>query len=436
MALIPGGSPTLGAASSFPFPSTQPLPSSSQLQPNNKKSRKRGEPCIGAFCRRPRALRCPHGKCLSHCTTEDGGCPVHATDSADIPRPQDCDWGLDQENFADSEIHWADPSLDAGQPPQASLPSLSQQPPRLLTLSQNDDASAMPAFPIHTPSKPPRVTDQLDPLWAGDLNTRAREEIESTRDNAPVLMQWVMHCPYFPQYQLSDDPALVESLGDNILKIDVFEERFMRWIPSALTYPFTLASRCHVFVRRHGVTDCSDFDDLFKSSKLVARPTHMRFNMKGERDSLRKTNKQRQASTAASSSDIEIIDDTQLTPKPTLAPPRVIPVHIPIYNPAKPRQRWPHGMYTVDMAAGFQQMAIPKLRGFYGQEQLFRLIFGDTPFVKTTYHDNHKAWRETELTVLETHKLAGRTEDGLWANYLAARRAALGLGSKKRSGRK
>lgn len=93
-------------------------------------------------------------------------------------------------------------------------------------------------------------------------------------------------------------------------------------------------------------------------------------------------------------------------------------------------------MYTVDMAVGFQQMAIPKLRGFYGQEQLFRLIFGDTPFVKTTYHDNHKAWRETELTVLETHKLAGRTEDGLWANYLAARRAALGLGSKKRSGRK
>lgn len=149
---------------------------------------------------------------------------MHATDSADIPRPQDCDWGLEQENFADSETRWADSSLDAGvemndglralqhalqsagaggqpvfpslhdiltapaqpptpsqQPPQASLPSLSQQPPRPLTLSQNDDASVMPAFPIHTPSKPPRVTDQLDPLWAGDLNTRAREEIESTR---------------------------------------------------------------------------------------------------------------------------------------------------------------------------------------------------------------------------------------------------------------
>jgi hypothetical protein len=207
-----------------------------------------------------------------------------------------------------------------------------------------------------------------------------------------VLMQWVMHCPYFPQYQLSDDPALVASLGDNILKIDVFEECFMRWIPSVLMYPFTLDSWCHIFVRRHGITDCSDFDDLFKSSKLVAHPTHMHFNMKGECDSLRKMNKQRQASAAASSSDVEIIDNMQLTPKPTLGkhhrlttpplsptqllsdsdndfdtrlassmspmPPlimssspspvestpriipapalRVIPVHIPIYNPAKP----------------------------------------------------------------------------------------------------
>ncbi|KAG1904179.1 uncharacterized protein F5891DRAFT_1184362 [Suillus fuscotomentosus] len=488
MALIPGGSPTLGAASAAPFPSTQPLPSSSQLQPNNKKSRKQDN-------QRPQA---------------------------DVQ--QDLDWGFDQDTLADLETHWHDSSLDAGAEMNDGLRVLQHalqsagaggqpvfpsfhdiltapaQPP-------NDDTSAMHAFPIHTPSKPPHITDQLDPLWAGDLNTRAREAIESTRvagrrkemerkakqhfvlywfdaDNAPVLMQWVMHCPYFPQYQLSDDPALVASLGDNILKIDVFEEHFMWWIPSALTYPFTLDLWCHIFIQCHSVTDCSDFNDLFKSSKLVARPTHMRFNMKGECDSLHKTNKQQQASAAASSSDVEIIDDTQLTPKPTLgkhhrlatpplsptqllsdsdndfdtcltrsmsptpplimssssspveSTPRVIPVHIPIYNPAKPRQRWLHGMYTVDMAIGFQQMAIPKLRGFYGQEQLFRLIFGDTPFVKTTYHDNHKAWLETDLTVLETHKLTGRTEDGLWENYLAAQRAALGLGSKKCSGRK
>jgi hypothetical protein len=29
------------------------------------------------------------------------------------------------------------------------------------------------AFPVHKLSKPPRVTDQLDPMWTGDLNARA-----------------------------------------------------------------------------------------------------------------------------------------------------------------------------------------------------------------------------------------------------------------------
>jgi hypothetical protein len=51
----------------------------------------------------------------------------------------------------------------------------------------------------------------------------------------------------------------------------------------------------------------------------------------------------------------------------------IIPIHIPIYDPAKLQQRWPHGIYTVDMVVGFQQMAIIKLCDFYSQEQLFTL---------------------------------------------------------------
>jgi hypothetical protein len=61
-------------------------------------------------------------------------------------------------------------------------------------------------------------------------------------------MQWAVHCPYFPQYQLSDDPTLVNSLGRNIEKINVFEESFMCWTPSMLAHPFTLDSGCHVFI--------------------------------------------------------------------------------------------------------------------------------------------------------------------------------------------
>ncbi|KAG1738149.1 uncharacterized protein EDB91DRAFT_1249467 [Suillus paluster] len=293
MALIPGGSPTLGAASAAPFPSTQPLASSSQLQPNSKKSRNNQHP------------------------------------QADMQ--QDWDSGFDRENFADSETHWHDLSLDAGvemnnwfralqhalqsagagqpmfpsfhdilttpaQPPAPSQQSrwpLLSQPPHLLTHSQNDDASAMHAFPVHKLSKPPSAVKSIH-----------------------------------------QQPA-----------------------PPSKTLHSAQAA------------------------------------------------------------------------------PHVIPVHILTYNPAKP-WHWPHGMYTVDMAIGFQQMDVPKLCGFYDQEQLFCLIFGDTPFVRVTYHDNRKAWRETELTILETHKQAGHTQDGLWASYLAAWHTALGLDSKKHSGRK
>ena len=34
-------------------------------------------------------------------------------------------------------------------------------------------------------------------------------------------MQWVSHCPFFPQHQLADDAMLLESLGKDISKIEV-----------------------------------------------------------------------------------------------------------------------------------------------------------------------------------------------------------------------
>jgi hypothetical protein len=83
-------------------------------------------------------------------------------------------------------------------------------------------------------------------------------------------------------------------------------------------------------------------------------------------------------------------------------------------------------MYTIDMAVGFQQMNTPSFHTRFNQETLFSLIFGDTPFVQTTYHHNSKSWLETEPTILEMHKKAGRTPDGLWSNYLAAQSRALG----------
>ncbi|KAG2034967.1 hypothetical protein BDR03DRAFT_984025 [Suillus americanus] len=81
-------------------------------------------------------------------------------------------------------------------------------------------------------------------------------------------------------------------------------------------------------------------------------------------------------------------------------------------------------------------VALPRCRRHARFSQvLFSFTFGGVPFVRATYHQNPKAWLETEPTILEMHKKAGRTQDGLWSNYLAARRRALGEVSKKHSRR-
>ena len=87
---------------------------------------------------------------------------------------------------------------------------------------------------------------------------------------------------------------LVASLGNHITKIKVFEEKFMKWIPTRLNHTFRLEPECHVFVHCHGVTCCKDFDNHFDMAQWASQPCHLRFNMKAECDSLRAKIKQRE----------------------------------------------------------------------------------------------------------------------------------------------
>jgi hypothetical protein len=132
-----------------------------------------------------------------------------------------------------------------------------------------------------------------------------------------------MDCKYFPFYQLVDDAELVASLGNNITRIEVFEDRLLQWIPASLSHPFVLESECHIFIRRLGVTECLNFDTLHALSKESMRPAHLRLNIKRERDGVRSKLKVKRAQTPSEpdteSEDVEIVDDsTQATPKPSV----------------------------------------------------------------------------------------------------------------------
>jgi len=76
-------------------------------------------------------------------------------------------------------------------------------------------------------------------------------------------------------------------------------------------------------------------------------------------------------------------------------------------------------MYTIDMANGFRQLDDPAFRNVWRQDELFERIFG-VPYIKATYHQNHRAWIDADPTICEVHERAGYTSQGLWKHFKKA----------------
>ncbi|KAG1882184.1 hypothetical protein F4604DRAFT_1991921 [Suillus subluteus] len=414
--------PSSSEATMFPFPSTQP-----HMKPNGKKPRKWGEKCVGSFCQRPRALQCTRAMCLTHCTNA-GGCAIHPVDTEIVYDYEGMGAEEEFELLADEQADMAplEPGVDSGDTGHETLCQALAMPLAMCGLefpvvppphipSFHDLLTAPvintpsltappPTALITTPApvkKPPCITQQLDPLWVSDLNACAQREAEEQRiaehwkemekavkqrfvlhwydaNNAPVVEEWVTDCPFYPQFQLADDPALIDSLGEEINKIET-----------------TLSSRVH------HQPDLDDFDARRASSMS---PTPL--------SAPRTTLSSHLASTKASHT----------------TEPLIIEVFVPAYNSTK--RVWPQGMYTTDMVTGFQQMDDKNLRARFQQDDLFRCIFS-VPFVKATYHDNCRAWQKTDPAILASYEAAGQTANGLWSHYLAAHREVLGEKTKK-----
>ncbi|KAG1760564.1 hypothetical protein EV702DRAFT_1242805 [Suillus placidus] len=560
----------LPASKSSPTPpSSQPLASSSTTflpppltQPPSKKQRKRGEQCIGSFCARARALRCSQEMCSKHCI-DLSGCHFHGFDTpeedvliADNDGP--FEFPLEQDVSSDvlenEELRLALNAslLELGLP----LPGAADPMPSLHDLISTTPPSTFVPEPSSTlaPVASQEAEQQRVELRRKEMEREAKQRFVLhwyDSDDAPVLVEWVSKCPYYPQWQLADDPDLIALLGEDLRKIEVYEERTNRWIPVGLSHTFSLESGCNIFIRRYGVSRCRDFQELLNISRQGTHPRHLRFNMTGERDAVRtklkckdtilkaegpvntltKAKRRREESCEVETSTptwprlavdadfdsrraislsptpppletqqgtrhcnwddlaVNVDFDNQraislsptpppletqhgtrhcdwdndlveadfdsrraisLSPTPPLSPNALFSVSfttssslsiltlssdqsISMPLPASRTHVWPHGMFTVDMTAGFHQMDNKILQATYQQEELFQHVFG-VPFVKATYHQNHKAWQTTNLNVLVEHEAAGHTPAGLWSRYLAACQDALGEQSKK-SGR-
>lgn len=179
MVLIPSSStsPTLASSSAL----SSSAPSLSQV----KKTCKRGAECTMNPCRRLHVLRCPRGKCLSHCI-EECGCVVH---KIPVFNDNEQDNTVDGAGFGYQDLHnalsasLAAQGLEVPPPLPAIIPSLhdvlhAPAPPPL-------SPSLLPAPSTLKTSKHPHITSQLDPLWEQDLHQRTQQELE---DN------WVAQC--------------------------------------------------------------------------------------------------------------------------------------------------------------------------------------------------------------------------------------------------
>lgn len=310
--------------------------------------------------------------------------------------------------------------------------------------------------------------------------------------------QWITTCLYYPQYRLSDDPDLVASLNmDRIEIFDVDSQRwiggplnfdftlktdchsFIRRLGVVCCQDFEvllgqskrqsrpghlrhnmkgerddvrakLKARRGVFseesdsdieiisVRKRAreesieISDCTSTRVCTDSRILSLSPSPTCFSPPPTSSLLSSLPKQGGSALLTPTASSLPRDFSSPPPPAQDSTPTITQVQVPAYD-HNGREVWPAGMYTVDMAAGFRQMKDKHLRSLYLQPTMFRLVFG-VPFVKGTYQDNLRAWQNTNTDILAQFENAGRTPEGLWTRYLAARRVALGAHSKRSSG--
>ncbi|KAG1866138.1 hypothetical protein F4604DRAFT_1928150 [Suillus subluteus] len=154
-----------------------------------KRTRKRGPDCTRDDCQCPSTLRCPDFKCAMHCI-EDGGCLIHQAPTLDQDscRREELDLPsqIDAEGFGYYKLHKALSAslsgLEAPTPLLACVPSIHDiltAPPPVASASGSMQAlrphrTTLPmATPVAKMSKPPRITNQLDPMWEKDLRQYA-----------------------------------------------------------------------------------------------------------------------------------------------------------------------------------------------------------------------------------------------------------------------
>ncbi|KAF8546334.1 hypothetical protein OG21DRAFT_1527896 [Imleria badia] len=453
--------------------------------PSQKKAHWHGVQCLDALCRRSAALQCIKNMCRSHCKDMGGHAfhgivdpgsefiDINAADSDEgvadgnegVADNLDLDWTLlpvvlPPPLFPDSVVPLSSQSRTNPLPVLPPPPSLSEliPPPSskscALPPASQSRAMAMPATrslkAADGGKTHPQITRQLDPLWMEDLSKLAAKEVENQKAICLELGHLFIHrygvtwCLGFDQdLQVARDSKRPAHLRLNMRsECDGTHVKLKARATSQLHIDSdseveiieVSSSRTRASNKRHRSTSVASSSARSHYAPALSSGSPVKEEPSSSLPTLSfKFASSPTSSSTSLSSMLPVVPQllqqvVSLPPALLVSPslPPVIHVTVPQYEK---RQVWPHGMYMVDMTARFCQLVSKQLQAAYSPPKLFRLVFG-VPFVKPTYYDNLKAWKDMSQHLLEECEAAGHTPSGLWSYYLAGRHRALDVKSK------
>ncbi|KAF8972916.1 hypothetical protein BDZ97DRAFT_1778362 [Flammula alnicola] len=360
--------------------------------------------------------------------------------------------------------------------------SMSSYPPPLRgSISAASAGPSRPAVPATShPSTTPSTKEHLSEDWMrpAEDKTKKPKRVRVNLDNRFSLVFWhqdgkapkvraIHECPVWPKWIFMDAIDIREEFDIRATLLEYYDVRSCQWITCSLSYPHDVKRDGYLLLRLLE-TSCLGLDNYVQQA--VAKDTHLRNNMAGERAGVRQKLQKRKIDPPPflvnlSDDDDEVMivepprpkrhaeDDVDINgrpsqrqcshlagpsiplspspPPPSLycdtsisfspfsrsssittmspRPPSPTPAPDDIYVPEG--FKWPEGMYAIDMARGFHRID----QGGDGvlKDRLFTIFGRQIPI--TTYRDQRRNWKALTQRRRDELKAFGRVPAGLWS---------------------
>ncbi|KAJ7703758.1 hypothetical protein B0H16DRAFT_1829511 [Mycena metata] len=275
----------------------------------------------------------------------------------------------------------------------------------------------------------------------------------------------------WPSYQLSTDHKTCWSIGDDLQPdLELFLERQRMWMVIDIDHIHAgLTTDGVIVLRRRGHPGAKDdelIDKFLPATTTTTTVSHLRYNLKGECSAVCSAlskvksgapliilsddsdnelevsavttsvppRKRRikshgdinphlpQRPRLAIDTNVDVVGTIPSTTTTDSAPPSVLSLFSPSISsasePSTPIEapKWPDGMYTVDVIAGFLRMDSEELAHMKNRAAKFFHIF-DRIYKSSTYDNNLKQWKAVSSVLQQRSLDAGWTKDGLWAVF-------------------